>query len=72
MFPNSKIVRSRVTAKPDPGRSDGADSDLRAGRAVLTELLTDPDREKSQRVTGAMVKTKRIEIGELERAAAQT
>jgi len=39
---------------------------------VLTELLTDPDREKSQRVTGAMVKTKRIEIGELERAAAQT
>jgi predicted 3-demethylubiquinone-9 3-methyltransferase (glyoxalase superfamily) len=38
---------------------------------VLTELLTDPDREKAQRVMGAMLKMGKIEIGELERAAAQ-
>jgi predicted 3-demethylubiquinone-9 3-methyltransferase (glyoxalase superfamily) len=37
---------------------------------VLPELLGDPDREKSQRVMQAMLKMKKIEIGELERAAA--
>ncbi|MDP9304049.1 MAG: VOC family protein [Actinomycetota bacterium] len=39
---------------------------------VLPELLTDSDREKSQRVMAAMLKMKKIDIGELERAAAQT
>jgi len=39
---------------------------------VLPELLGDPDREKSQRVMAAMLKMKKIDIGELERAAAQT
>jgi predicted 3-demethylubiquinone-9 3-methyltransferase (glyoxalase superfamily) len=38
---------------------------------VLTELLGDPDREKSQRVMQAMLKMKKIEIDALERAAAQ-
>jgi predicted 3-demethylubiquinone-9 3-methyltransferase (glyoxalase superfamily) len=38
---------------------------------VLIELLTDPDREKSQRVMQAMLKMKKIEIDALERAAAQ-
>ena len=38
---------------------------------VLTELLSHPDREKSQRVMQAMLKMKKIEIDELERAAAQ-
>jgi hypothetical protein len=33
---------------------------------------SDPDREKSQRVMAAMLKMKKIDIGELERAAAQT
>jgi len=37
---------------------------------VLPELLSDPDREKSQRVMAAMLKMKKIDIGELERAAA--
>jgi predicted 3-demethylubiquinone-9 3-methyltransferase (glyoxalase superfamily) len=37
---------------------------------VLPELLGDPDREKSQRVMQAMLKMKKIEIDELERAAA--
>jgi predicted 3-demethylubiquinone-9 3-methyltransferase (glyoxalase superfamily) len=37
---------------------------------VLVELLTDPDREKSQRVMQAMLSMKKIEIDELERAAA--
>jgi predicted 3-demethylubiquinone-9 3-methyltransferase (glyoxalase superfamily) len=36
----------------------------------LTELLGDPDREKSQRVMAAMLKMRKIEIAELERAAA--
>ena len=36
----------------------------------LTELLADPDREKAQRVMGAMLKMKKIEIAELEEAAA--
>jgi predicted 3-demethylubiquinone-9 3-methyltransferase (glyoxalase superfamily) len=36
----------------------------------LTELLEDPDREKSQRVMAAMLKMGKIEIDELERAAA--
>jgi predicted 3-demethylubiquinone-9 3-methyltransferase (glyoxalase superfamily) len=36
----------------------------------LPELLTDPDREKSQRVMAAMLKMKKIDIGELQRAAA--
>jgi predicted 3-demethylubiquinone-9 3-methyltransferase (glyoxalase superfamily) len=37
---------------------------------VLPELLSDPDREKSQRVMQAMLNMKKIEIDELERAAA--
>jgi predicted 3-demethylubiquinone-9 3-methyltransferase (glyoxalase superfamily) len=36
----------------------------------LEELLADPDREKSQRVMAAMLKMGKIEIAELERAAA--
>jgi predicted 3-demethylubiquinone-9 3-methyltransferase (glyoxalase superfamily) len=38
---------------------------------VLVELISDPDREKSQRVMEAMLKMKKIEIDALERAAAQ-
>jgi predicted 3-demethylubiquinone-9 3-methyltransferase (glyoxalase superfamily) len=38
---------------------------------VLPQLLRDPDREKSQRVMAAMLEMKKIDIGELERAAAQ-
>ena len=37
---------------------------------ALQELLSDPDREKSQRVMSAMMSMKKIEIAELERAAA--
>jgi predicted 3-demethylubiquinone-9 3-methyltransferase (glyoxalase superfamily) len=36
----------------------------------LPELLGDPDRERSQRVMAAMLKMTKIEIDELERAAA--
>jgi predicted 3-demethylubiquinone-9 3-methyltransferase (glyoxalase superfamily) len=36
----------------------------------LPELLADPDRERSQRVMAAMLKMGKIEIDELERAAA--
>src|SRR4029077_13932711 len=36
----------------------------------LTELLQDPDREKSQRVMAAMRQVGKLEIDELERAAA--
>jgi predicted 3-demethylubiquinone-9 3-methyltransferase (glyoxalase superfamily) len=38
---------------------------------VLSELLGDPDREKSQRVMAAMLEMKKIEIDALEAAAAQ-
>jgi predicted 3-demethylubiquinone-9 3-methyltransferase (glyoxalase superfamily) len=38
---------------------------------ALPRLLADPDREKAQRVMAAMLKMKKIEIDELERAAAQ-
>jgi predicted 3-demethylubiquinone-9 3-methyltransferase (glyoxalase superfamily) len=38
--------------------------------SVLPRLLEDPDREKSQRVMAAMLKMGKIEIAELERAAA--
>jgi len=38
---------------------------------VLSELLADPDAEKSQRVMQPMLKMKKIEIDALERAAAQ-
>ena len=38
---------------------------------VLTQLIGDPDREKSQRVMAAMLNMKKIEIAELEQAAAQ-
>lgn len=37
---------------------------------ALPRLLTDPDREKSQRVMAAMLKMRKIEIDELEEAAA--
>ena len=37
---------------------------------ALPRLLGDPDREKSQRVMAAMLQMKKIEIDELERAAA--
>ena len=37
---------------------------------ALPELLSDPDREKAQRVMAAMLKMRKIEIGELEQAAA--
>ena len=36
----------------------------------LTELLGDPDKEKAQRVMKAMLEMKKIDIAELERAAA--
>jgi predicted 3-demethylubiquinone-9 3-methyltransferase (glyoxalase superfamily) len=36
---------------------------------VLTELLTDSDSEKAQRVMAAMLQMRKIEIAELERAA---
>ncbi len=36
----------------------------------LPELLEDADQEKAQRVMGAMLKMRKIEISELERAAA--
>ena len=39
---------------------------------ALPRLLADPDREKSQRVMQAMLGMKKIEIDELERAAAQS
>jgi predicted 3-demethylubiquinone-9 3-methyltransferase (glyoxalase superfamily) len=38
--------------------------------ARLGELLSDPDREKSQRVMRAMLQMRKIEIDELEQAAA--
>jgi predicted 3-demethylubiquinone-9 3-methyltransferase (glyoxalase superfamily) len=37
---------------------------------VLPRLLADPDRERSQRVMAAMLQMKKIQIDELERAAA--
>jgi predicted 3-demethylubiquinone-9 3-methyltransferase (glyoxalase superfamily) len=37
---------------------------------ALVKLLSDPDKEKAQRVMQAMLQMKKIEIGELERAAA--
>jgi predicted 3-demethylubiquinone-9 3-methyltransferase (glyoxalase superfamily) len=37
---------------------------------ALPRLLADPDREKAQRVMAAMLQMKKIEIDELERAAA--
>jgi predicted 3-demethylubiquinone-9 3-methyltransferase (glyoxalase superfamily) len=37
---------------------------------VLTELISDPDEEKAQRVMAAMLKMRKIEIDELEQAAA--
>jgi predicted 3-demethylubiquinone-9 3-methyltransferase (glyoxalase superfamily) len=38
---------------------------------ALPQLLSDPDREKSQRVMAAMLQMRKIEIDELERAATQ-
>ena len=37
----------------------------------LKELLADPDRERSQRVMAAMLGMRKLEIAELERAAAE-
>ena len=37
----------------------------------LPELLSDPDREKSQRVMAAMLEMKKIDVAALEHAAAQ-
>ena len=37
---------------------------------ALPELLLDADQEKAQRVMAAMLKMRKIDIGELERAAA--
>ena len=37
---------------------------------VLNELISDPDQEKAQRVMAAMLKMRKIEIAELEKAAA--
>jgi predicted 3-demethylubiquinone-9 3-methyltransferase (glyoxalase superfamily) len=38
----------------------------------LMELLQDPDKEKAQRAMEAMLKMKKIEIADVERAAAQS
>lgn len=37
----------------------------------LFELLRDPDRQKAKRVTEAMLQMRNLDIGGLERAAAQ-
>jgi predicted 3-demethylubiquinone-9 3-methyltransferase (glyoxalase superfamily) len=39
---------------------------------VLFELLGDPDQAKAQRAMAAMLGMKKIDIAEVERAAAQT
>ena len=39
---------------------------------VLTELISDPDQEKAQRVMAAMLQMGKIEIADLEQAAAGT
>jgi predicted 3-demethylubiquinone-9 3-methyltransferase (glyoxalase superfamily) len=39
---------------------------------ALPELLAQPDREAAQRVMAAMLQMKKIDVGELERAAAAT
>ena len=36
----------------------------------LNELVTDPDREKAQRVMAAMLQMRKLDVAELERAAA--
>ena len=36
----------------------------------LRELLSDPDRDRAQRAMAAMLEMKKIEVAELERAAA--
>ena len=38
--------------------------------SILPKLLSDPDREKAGRATNAMLKMKKIDIAELQRAAA--
>ena len=38
---------------------------------ILYELIADPDREKSQRVMAAMLQMRKIEVDELEKAAAE-
>ena len=38
---------------------------------ILYELISDPDKEKSQRVMAAMLKMRKIEVDELEKAAAE-
>jgi predicted 3-demethylubiquinone-9 3-methyltransferase (glyoxalase superfamily) len=38
---------------------------------ILYELISDPDREKSQRVMAAMLQMRKIEVDELEKAAAE-
>jgi len=44
---------------------------VKVKKKILSELIGDPDREKSQRVMAAMLKMGKIEIAELERAAAE-
>ena len=38
----------------------------------LNELVADPDQEKAQRVMAAMLQMRKIDVAELERAAAET
>jgi predicted 3-demethylubiquinone-9 3-methyltransferase (glyoxalase superfamily) len=61
VFPNSRIVDIAHYGPAGP-RPEGT---------VMTRLLEDPDREKSDRVMRAMLTMKKIEIADLERAAAQ-
>lgn len=41
---------------------------MEGGLPALPELLNDPDPEKSQRVTQAMLQMKKIDIEELQKA----
>jgi predicted 3-demethylubiquinone-9 3-methyltransferase (glyoxalase superfamily) len=61
VFPNSRIVDIAHYGPAGPCPEG----------TVMTRLLEDPDREKSDRVMRAMLTMKKIEIADLERAAAQ-
>jgi hypothetical protein len=61
----SSVARKALSSVVDLGYAV-----VPADVCVRHELIGDPDCEKSQRMMAAMLKMKKIEIAELERAAA--
>jgi hypothetical protein len=64
------LHRAAIRAPSSRGSAPATTAAAISPRRALVQLLRDPDAARAQRAAAAMMKMKKIDIAELERAAA--